>query len=205
MRPEAHLSAMRAQGRESACSGPGGLALSGPGSVSVSSREVSARPGEHLRPGVSPSLGSVLIPPLGRGREERGVAAKVPPGGEEFPESWGAAAAGATAHSPTRGAGSRGIAVHPPSAVSTRRPGERRSAAGCRVCSEATHFLYGHGITRSWRLLLPCVFYEFPRRVFSPCSGVGPRIFPAGPSFESAVCCSCRADVCHPLFVVPLV
>ena len=196
---------MRAQGRESACSGPGGLALSGPGSVSVSSREVSARPGEHLRPGVSPSLGSVLIPPLGRGREERGVAAKVPPGGEEFPESWGAAAAGATAHSPTRGAGSRGIAVHPPSAVSTRRPGERRSAAGCRVCSEATHFLYGHGITRSWRLLLPCVFYEFPRRVFSPCSGVGPRIFPAGPSFESAVCCSCRADVCHPLFVVPLV
>lgn len=171
--------------------------MSGPGSVSVSSREVSARPGEHLRPGVSPSLGSVLIPPLGRGREERGVAAKVPPGGEEFPESWGAAAAGATAHSPTRGAGSRGIAVHPPSAVSTRRPDERRSAAGCRVCSGATHFLYGHGITRSWRFLLPCVFYEFPRRVFSPGVVAGPH-FPGGSSGNGCFSfrCACRCFSC---------
>ena len=181
MRPEAHLSRMRPQGRKCACIASGSLDCAGPGSVSVVSREVSARPGEHLRPGVRSPLGSVLIPPLGRGREERGVAAEALPGGEEFPESWGAAAAGATAHSPARGAEPRGVAVRSPSEVSTRHPGERCSAPGCRVCpGETTRLLRGDGATRSWRTPLSCVSSRFSspevlsrrcgRPAFSPAS-----------------------------------
>ncbi len=96
---------------------------------------------------------------LGREKGEWGGVAKALPGGGEVHERWGVAAAVAMERFLFLGVPPWGEYLKG-RCLAVERP----------ACPGKTHFLYGHGITRSWRFLLPCVFYEFPCRVFSPCA-----------------------------------